>query len=526
MSTLKEVEKLIQAGELEEAQKQTAHLQNATNSTKLAVLASIALKANEFQKSEVLFEKALKEDPNNILAVGNYGQLLVSQKQYKRALPFCEKVHLKELKNESYLLNYVACLAHEDKFEKAIEVTKNFIDKNQKISLNVKLTLASVYRAYLKPKEALEVLNNALEIHGDDAELERALADAYAEIDPEIASEAFAKAVEKTKKPIPLKWNWSFVELRLHNFQLGWELYESGLDPKIGRVGRPLPAVMRQFKQITKIEDLHSDKYTLLTAEQGIGDQILFLSSLNEMVEKIPKPILICEERMLPIVRRSFPLIEAKTYGFANSLSSQQDRLNGVFPIGSLMKYCRNTKQDFIDNRKPYIKINKEKQEEYKTLLEKKFPGKKIIGVSWSGGFWDRQKRAKSIEFEELIELIKMEDHVYVSLQYGDIQNYKKIAIEKKLPMVFIDGIDFKIQIDEWVALAGVCEQIISVSTALVHFAGAAGKKIDLILGQSQSPFIWGLEEGISLPYESVKIYRQNDKETREEYIARLKKNL
>ena len=93
MSTLKEVEKLIQAGELEEAQKQTAHLQNATNSTKLAVLASIALKANEFQKSEVLFEKALKEDPNNILAVGNYGQLLVSQKQYKRALPFCEKVY-------------------------------------------------------------------------------------------------------------------------------------------------------------------------------------------------------------------------------------------------------------------------------------------------------------------------------------------------------------------------------------------------------------------------------------------------
>jgi tetratricopeptide (TPR) repeat protein len=526
MSTLKEIEKLIQSGELEEAQKQTEHLRQATKSTKLAVLASIALKANEFQKSEALFENALKEDPNNILAVGNYGQLLVSQKQFKRALPFCERVHLKELKNENYLLNYVACLAHDDNFEKAIEVTKNYIDSNQKISLNVKLTLASVYRAYLKPKEALEILNNALEVHGEEPELERALADAYSEIDPKIASEAFAKAVQKTKRPIPLKWNWSFVELRLQNFELGWELYESGLDPKIGRVGRPLPAVMRQFEQITKIASLNQEKYTLLTAEQGLGDQILFLSCLGEMLQNIPKPILICEERLLPIVKRSFPSIEAKTYGFANSLSSQQDRLNGVFPIGSLMKYCRNSKEDFIKNRKPYIKINKEKQDEYNKLIQKKFPGKKIVGLSWSGGYWDRQKRAKSIDFEELIKLIKMEDHVYVSLQYGDIQKYKQIAIEKKLPIVFIDGIDFQKQIDEWVALAGVCEQIISVSTALVHFAGAAGKKIDLILGQSQSPFIWGLEEGISLPYESVKIYRQKDKETREEYINRLKKVL
>jgi len=39
-----------------------------------------------------------------------------------------------------------------------------------------------------------------------------------------------------------------------------------------------------------------------------------------------------------------------------------------------------------------------------------------------------------------------MEDHVYVSLQYGDVSENKKLVIEKKLPMVFIDGIDFKNQ--------------------------------------------------------------------------------
>ncbi len=525
MSNLKEIEKLIQSGNLEEAQKKTEQLA-APKATKLAVLASIAFKANDFQKAEVLFERALEADPNNILAIGNYGQLLVSQKQLNRALPFCEKVHFAELNHEGYLLNYVACLAHVDKFEKAIEVTKNFIERNPKNSLNVKLTLASVYRAFLRPKEALEVLNNALETHGDEPELERAIADAYAEIDPKVASEAFAKAITKTKKPLPLKWNWSFVELRLQNFKLGWELYEAGLDEKIGRVGRPLPAVMRQFRRVTMIEDLDEQKYTLLTAEQGIGDQILFMSVLNDMLPKIAKPILICEERMIPIVKRSFPDVEVKTYGFANSISSQQERLNGVFPIGSLMKYCRNRKEDFISNRKNYIKINQNRTEEYKELIEKKYPGKKIIGISWSGGFWDRQKRAKSLDFNELIGLLEMEGSIYVSLQYGDVAEYKKIAIENKLPLVFFDGIDFKKQIDEWIALSNACEKIISVSTALVHFAGAAGKEVQLILGESQSPFIWGLEEGNALPYENVKIYRPRKAESRPEYLKRLKESL
>jgi len=522
MSNLKEIEKLIQIGNLVEAQSKTERLQ-IPKSTKLAILASIAMKANDFQKSEVLFERALQEDPKNILAIGNYGQLLVSLKQYKRALDYCEKVHLVESKNEGYLLNYVACLAHIDNFEKAIEVTKIFISKNPKNSLNIKLTLASVYRAYLKSKEALEVLNQALEEHGEEPELERALADAYAELDPKIASDAFSKAIEKSKKPIPLKWNWSFVELRLENFILGWELYEAGLSEKIGRVGRPLPAVMRQFKLVTEIKELNNNKYTLLTAEQGIGDQILFLSCLNEMVHTIPNPILICEDRMIPIISRSFPNIEAKTYGFANSLSSQQHRLNGIFPIGSLMKYCRKSRKEFELNRRPYIKVNEEKKNKYNAMIKNKYPGKKIIGVSWSGGYWDRQKRAKSLDFDELTQIIEKENHIYVSLQYGNIEEIKKKVTENNLPFVFFEGIDFKVNIDDWIALATACDEIISVSTALVHFAGAAGMKVNLILGESQSPFIWGLTEGKSLPYDNVIIHRPRKNEKRENYILRIK---
>jgi ADP-heptose:LPS heptosyltransferase len=277
---------------------------------------------------------------------------------------------------------------------------------------------------------------------------------------------------------------------------------------------------------VTTINDLTPGKYTLLTAEQGIGDQILFLGCLSDLVKNYDsiKVVLIAEDRMQKILTRSFPEVEVKTFGFANSLLRQKHRINGVFPIGSLMKIYRQTKEDFIQNRNSYIKINQQLSEKYKNGLIEKVKRTKFIGLSWTGGHWDRQKKTKSMTFEEIMSIIPHnKDTQFICLQYGDVTNERKLAKENNWPITFIDGIDFKKDIDAWVALAGVCDKIISVSTALVHFAGAAGMHVELILGKAQSPFIWGLEEGISLPYPNVFIHRQGNDESRECYMERLK---
>ena len=49
---------------------------------------------------------------------------------------------------------------------------------------------------------------------------------------------------------------------------------------------------------------------------------------------------------------------------------------------------------------------------------------------------------------------------------------------EKKHDLIVFPELDFKVHIDDWVAIAGACDGIISVSTALVHFAGAIGQKV------------------------------------------------
>ena len=52
---------------------------------------------------------------------------------------------------------------------------------------------------------------------------------------------------------------------------------------------------------------LDKDKWTIVISEQGIGDQVLFLSVMNEAIEEFKKILFIAESRMHPILQRSFP---------------------------------------------------------------------------------------------------------------------------------------------------------------------------------------------------------------------------
>ena len=61
--------------------------------------------------------------------------------------------------------------------------------------------------------------------------------------------------------------------------------------------------------------------------------------------------------------------------------------------------------------------------------------------------------------------------------------NYLKM---KNYDLVMFPKLDFKVHIDDWVAIAGACDGIISISTALVHFAGAIGQKVAVIMPESK----------------------------------------
>lgn len=515
------IESKLKANQLDEARLLTKK-SKLPEGTKLAVLASIELKASNLQEAEILFHRAITHDPKNMLAIGNLAQLYVTKKKFKEAKQYAEFAYKNNPKNINFALNYIACLSHEDKFSEAIDILRPIVEVD-KVDINHAISYASLLRASMRAPEALLYLEKIKDKYPNEPEIERAVADVFAELDPNEARKSFQEAIKTSNKKVQLSWNWSFVELRLRNFNDGWQLYENGLSDTIGKIGRPLPPQVKGMPVITELEKLDKNKYTLFVVEQGIGDQVLFLGCFDQVLNEYPKAILICEERTKPLLQRSFPQIEVYSFGAAQLLSHQLDLINGIFPIGSLQKYYRNSVDAYIANRKAYITPNEKLVGKFRALYEQAFPGKKMVGISWQGGYWDRQKKTKSFDYNYFRSLFDKDGYAFIPLQYGDLAVEKKVSQANNDPIKFIQGVDFKKDIDAWVAMACACDQILSVSTALVHFAGAAGKKVDLILSEYQAPFIWGLEEGLSLAYPDVHVWRKSKDQSIEEYFERIK---
>lgn len=513
------IEQHLKASEFELAEKHALRMRT-DEATRQSVLASIALKAGDRQRSEVLFQRALALNPDHALALANYTKLLVSQRKFKAALSFAEKAYKASPLEESIALTYVQCLAESDRFQDATKVLAAYLERPNP-SVAVILAQSSVLRADLRPQESLYLLERHIPHHEGNAELERALADVYAELDPVVALEHFKK-LEGKKENIQATWNRSFVELRLRRFNEGWLHYEAGLDEKIGKIGRPLPAQVRGLPVVTTLEQLDPSKWTIFVAEQGLGDQVLFLGALREAFQDVPHAAYIGEERLTPILARSFPGLPIYPYAMGLNLAKHRHRINGLFPIGSLQKIYRNSEEKFRQNEFPYLKPNPDLVNRYRDKLKAKAGDKPLIGLSWRGGFWDRQKRTKSFDLELFAPMMKALGAEFISLQYGDVKEEREYRRANGLPLTFVEGIDFKKEIDAWFAIACACDHIVSVSTALVHFCGAAGRSVDLLLGDGQSPFIWGTESGPSIAYPSVSVHRKSKEESAEEYFNRV----
>jgi ADP-heptose:LPS heptosyltransferase len=82
--------------------------------------------------------------------------------------------------------------------------------------------------------------------------------------------------------------------------------------------------------------------------------------------------------------------------------------------------------------------------------------------------------------------------------------------------------LDFKKDLDDWLAIAAACDGILSVSTALVHFAGACGQRVGVIMPEPQGPWILGTDDEWHLTYPEVHIFRRNTGESVKQLIDRV----
>lgn len=493
----------------------------------LCLEASILYAEGQRDDAEQCLQRALREPGCGQRAWRDLASLMVLKGRHADALPYAKKAHELAPEDVDAGIMYANCLLDLARSDEVLPLAEHFLQINPSHRL-FRLSKASALRSLGRPHESFLLLDEIAKDHPDDPVIMRMQADIIAERDSRagivLYDHALAKTLEKSgKTDIPLCWNMALHLLRTRDFERGWKYWEYGFHKEVGTMGRNLPGLLKEARRADLQDKFDTDKWTMVCVEQGIGDQVLFLSAMDQAIEEFKKVIFVCESRLAPIIKRSFPQLEVAQPGLIEAWNECGLPNNGFIPLGSILPRYRPTVDSFVERRRPFLQVDGDLYASYHRKLREIAQGRPIVGISWKGGYWENQKRNKALAIENWLPIFER-GALCVNLQYGDTTPDQQFLAERGYEMLSFPALDFKKDLDHWLAIAAACDGIVSVSTALVHFAGACGQKVAVIMPEPQGPWILGTDDQWSIAYPEVLLFRRQHDEPVRNLIDRVAK--
>lgn len=250
------------------------------------------------------------------------------------------------------------------------------------------------------------------------------------------------------------------------------------------------------------------DGELLVTAEQGLGDEILASSVFETLVALKQRCLIDCDPRLLPIFKRSFPTLDFfDRHSNALEMAATRTACKKIEAV-ELGRFFRRDYQAFPP-RTHWLVADKSRSALIRQALKHQFPGKQLIGLSWRS-HREFLGNSKSIPIGELAALATLPNTVLINLQYGDTTDDRKHFYEKTGTTIHtLPDIDTLQDIDGLFALIEALDAIVSCSNTTVHIAGALGKPVSaMIPGTRYSLWYWGYAGERTPWYPTVRLYR------------------
>jgi tetratricopeptide (TPR) repeat protein len=456
-----------------------------------------------YNKAYLLMEKAFNMNQNDPFLISNFAVICGRLSLLEKAEILLEKANLIEPNNVEFLTNLAVIYSQRDKLNLALEKTKLAITLDQ---LNAKLysLLGSILVKLGLNEQAKSAYNFAIKIDPlfSEAKLNLATIESK-EGNTEIAIKIYEELIlnfTNSLNSLPIeviKYSLSFEYLKIGILNKGWDYYESGFHPNIPTEYKRIPA--RSFRVPTWKGEQLAEKDTLLVwCEQGIGDELIFMSCLPDLESLLCNIIIECEPRLVPLIMRSFPkfLVRQSSYLTNYKFESLHQDYDFHIPVGSLMKFYRKTINDFNGKNK-YIKINESKAKEFESRVSEKSTTSLRIGICWRSG---KLNPERNIFYSALIDwgdIFSIKNLFFVNLQYGDCES-ELISAEASFNIEINrwDDLDLKNDFDSTMALISRLDLVISVGTAVAPMAASIGVPVILMtprdwtnLGTDHFPF-------------------------------------
>jgi len=331
------------------------------------------------------------------------------------------------------------------KNENVTQTAREYFDRAQALvppNADIQNNLGTLWINEGKPADALRILNGAIALKANHAQAH---------------------------------WNRSLALLELGKFAEGWAEYDWGLTAKV-RMDRsyhhpespPIPFWTGE-----------KGKKIVVFGEQGIGDELLFMSCLPDLLRDSELVVVDCHKKLQRLLSSSFPSVlfyptredekitwavlpdRTSRYGFDNKIAA-----------GSLPRYYRNNPIDFPGTA--FLKPTDAVVERWRAKVAE-LPRRPTVGISWIGGHKRTRQEVRSIPLAALEPILKAPVN-WVSLQYTPCED--EIAAFTQRTGIHIhhwpDAV-YSADYNDTAGLVASLDLVVTVATSVLHLAGGLG---------------------------------------------------
>jgi tetratricopeptide (TPR) repeat protein len=280
--------------------------------------------------------------------------------------------------------------------------------------------------------------------------------------------------------------------LRMQNFKKGWPAYrEVFTTPSI------IQDVTLWHGQLLPTPDAR----LLVWAPKenyDFAQQIMFLSVLPDLSRLGHKVVILCDQNLKKIIKRSFPEFETIHSLDASNMQHREAKITHQIPLNCLGEILRRSESDFTNNMHPYLKADPELTQLYKNKYAQLFGTKKLIGIAWrSSSNTHAIDHVKSSNLHDWLPILQNTEYQFISLQPDyPINDEHNIYV------------DLETTQDELAEQIASLDAVITVDNYVASLAGALGVEV-LTMLPKQCEWYWFADLENSIWYPNMRIFRQ-----------------
>jgi tetratricopeptide (TPR) repeat protein len=403
-------------------------------------------------------------------------------------------------------------------FEKCLD-----LDDNPMVLAN----LGASYRRLNLHDEGIRVLQTAIERNPDYQPALVNLGSMYVnEGCPEKGIPHLERAVELGSKAGKMErgaeWNLSLLYLEAARFKEGFESYRKGYGAE-----RLIRKFGKESKGVPEPERLTPDSPTagktlIVWGEQGIGDELMAATMLEEARREFGEVIFECHPRLDWLHRQAHPgmrIFPTRKEDYIQWPITEGVRADYKAPLLDLAARYRTDVESFRRGAAglPFYSCDAEESASYRRQLLEIADGRPIIGIAMRGGVMQTARTYRTLRIPDADYLFGQTDCLFVGLDYDDMSQFAAYAYEKygENRYRWFPSICQHWDYHHTAALVGACDLTVSVCQSVAHLAAGMGKPTR-VLTPKRCAWRYALiadqpEEWIWYSDPAIKLYRQDD---------------